>query len=437
MNLGSESETQEFKTSLTQLDKGIKSLAAMMNRCNHGTVYFGVDDDGNVIGLQLGKDSLMEIRNRIKSLIEPDLVCEIESCKTRDGKTYVRVSARGTDTPYSFDGRFYLRNVSADESVSMVTLRKMLANSSTDIITKMRSVHQNLTFKGLTVMLSARDLHLVDDDRFHRNYNLLNDDGEFNVMAEILSDQNPHSMRVVCFAGKDKSHMSECREYHGKSMMICMAEILDYIDSLNQTKVDLSGGKRKEEPLFSFNAFREAWINACLHNSWREGHPPAVFLFDDRIEITSVGGLPFDLSEEDFFKGHSKPVNKSLLTIFFAAGYAEQTGHGVTTILGDYGKDAFCISPSFLDVSMPFAFEPGYVQSRKAMERSISELTTSQIEVLDYIAEHPDAVLNDVAEELSLSLGGVKKIVSTLKEIGVLKREGSKKTGKWSVLIND
>jgi ATP-dependent DNA helicase RecG len=436
MNLGAESETEEFKLSMSQMDKGIRSLTAMLNRHNYGTVYFGVDDNGNVVGLELGKDSLMELRNRIKNMVEPNIVCDISKCVSDDGKTYVKVSAKGSDIPYSCDGRFYLRNVSADESVSMMTLRKMLASGSSDLIVEMRSPRQDLTFKGLTVMLSSHGLHLADDERFHKNYNLVNESGEFNVMAEILSDQNPHALKVVCFAGTDKSSMSERREYSGKSMLICMAEVLDYMDSLNQMKVDLGSGQRKETPLFPFDAFREAWVNACLHNSWREGYPPAVYLFDDRITVTSYGGLPFELSEEDFFKGHSAPVNKGLLTVFFAAGYAEQTGHGVITILDKCGRDAFKISPNFLDVNIPFAFEPGYVQSRKAMERSVMTLTSNQKSVLDYLKEHPNATLQETSDSVAVSLGGVKKIVSVLKERGLLGKEGSKKDGKWVVIFS-
>ena len=55
--------------------------------------------------------------------------------------------------------------------------------------------------------------------------------------------------------------------------------------AINTTKVDLSEGQRKEILLFLYEAFREAWINACLHNSWVEKVPPAVHIFDNRIEI--------------------------------------------------------------------------------------------------------------------------------------------------------
>ena len=78
MNLGKENETQEFKESLSQLDKGLKSLVAMLNRSGAGTVYFGVKDNGDVKGLDIGKNTLMDIRQKIADLIEPKIVCEIQ-----------------------------------------------------------------------------------------------------------------------------------------------------------------------------------------------------------------------------------------------------------------------------------------------------------------------------------------------------------------------
>ena len=73
MNLGKENGTTEFKESLGQLDKGIRSLSAMLNRHRGGTVYFGVDDDGNVIGLDVGNNSLETVRNAVRSLIKPQI----------------------------------------------------------------------------------------------------------------------------------------------------------------------------------------------------------------------------------------------------------------------------------------------------------------------------------------------------------------------------
>ncbi|MBQ0100780.1 MAG: ATP-binding protein, partial [Lachnospiraceae bacterium] len=101
MNIGQENESQEFKESLSQLDKGLKSLTAMLNRHGTGSVYFGVDDNGNVKGLTIGKKTLMDIRSRIRDIIEPQILVNIEELKDEDSHQYIKVSAKGTDTPYS------------------------------------------------------------------------------------------------------------------------------------------------------------------------------------------------------------------------------------------------------------------------------------------------------------------------------------------------
>lgn len=64
-------------------------------------------------------------------------------------------------------------------------------------------------------------------------------------------------------------------------------------EAINITDVNLEGALRKEQSLFDFPSFREAWINACLHNDWKDGIAPSVYMFDDRIEVVSYGGLPF------------------------------------------------------------------------------------------------------------------------------------------------
>ena len=78
MNLGKEDEFQEFKEGLGQLDKGLKSISAMLNRHGCATVYFGVDDNGDVCGLDIGKKTLMDLRNHIADKIEPRVYPDIE-----------------------------------------------------------------------------------------------------------------------------------------------------------------------------------------------------------------------------------------------------------------------------------------------------------------------------------------------------------------------
>lgn len=431
MNLGIENEMQEFKEGLGQLDKGLKSLTAMLNRNGTGTVYYGVDDNGNVKGISVGKKTLLDIRNRIKDIIEPQILAEIKDLVDESDRHYISVSALGTDTPYSCDGRYYIRNVSADESVSNEMLRKMLVSGDADLIRKIPSEVQNLTFVQLLTILAERKIHTNDTEEFYRNYGLINHEGKYSYMAYLLSDQNEVSLKVVRFAGTDKSVMSERTEFGKKCLILSVYQVLEYFKSLNITRVSLENGVREENPVFIFEAFREAWINACLHNSWCEKIPPSVYVFDDRIEIVSNGGIPYGLSEEGFYNGTSRPINKSLLTLFIIAGLAEQSGHGIPIIVSSYGREAFDMHDGIMSVHIGFQYEPENVSQRKQLERSAVHLSSKQKAILEFLKKNPQATLKEVSGEVGLSLSGVKKNVSKLQELEILYREGSKRIGIW------
>ena len=433
MNLGKEGEFTEFKESLSQLDKGLKSITAMLNKHGEGSVFFGVSDAGDVCGLEIGKDTLMDIRNRIRDKIEPRIYAEIKDYADENGKKYIKVSAKGADVPYSYDGRYYVRNVSADEQASNDILRKMLASSDADIIRQKVSPKQQLTFRSFFALLSGVGIHPKDSEEFYGNYGLLNRESEYNVNAYLMSDNNDISIKVVVFEGDNKSVMSKRTEYGKKCLLLSVSEVLEYFKSINTTRVDVGEAQRKEQALFDFPSFREAWINACLHNDWNGGIAPSVYMFDDRIEIVSYGGLPYSLSQEGFFSGTSVPVNKSLLMIFMASKYAEQSGHGVPTIVEKYGRDVFSFDDGMIKVSIPLAFDRVEFAERKNRVSVRKGLTKNQEQVLDYLKNNPMATLQEAASSCELSLGGVKKICLKLQKIGVLEREGSKRDGRWIV----
>ena len=433
MNLGKENEFQEFKESLSQLDKGLRSLTSMLNRHGKAVVYFGVDDNGDICGLEIGKDTLMDIRNRIRDKIEPRIYADIREESDETGKKYIKVSAKGSDIPYSFDGRYFLRNVAADEQASNEILRKMLSNSDADLIRQKPSPMQELTFKSFFAILSGLGIHPKDSEEFYGNYGMLNRDGKYNMNAYLMSDNNDISIKVVTFEGKNKSVMSRRTEYGKKCLLLSMSEVLEYFNSINVTNVDVTGYKRNEQFLFDFPSFKEAWINACLHNDWSGGIAPSVYLFDDRIEIVSYGGLPFSLSLEGFFNGTSVPVNKSLLTIFIVSKYAEQSGHGVPTIVGKYGRSVFSFDDGILKVTIPLSFERAEVLARKNRILQKKGLTVNQKKIYDYLSENPSDSLQEVADNTGISLTGVKKICAKLQEYGILERIGSKKSGSWKV----
>lgn len=438
MNLGIENERQEFKESLTQLDKGLKSLTAMLNRNTEGTVYFGVDDSGTVKGVDIGKNTLLNIRRSAAQLIEPQIVLNIEVLKDEKGKSFIKVHAEGEDIPYSCDGRFYLRTASADEQISSDLLRKMLVSGNTDMLTQITSENQSLSFTGMVPFLKNKGIHASETKEFLKSFGLFNKDVRFNLLAYLLSDQNEMIIKVMRFAGIDKTVVEERISYTQQSLLLTVQQVLEYFALINlPKKVDLGSGIRTETALFDFQSFREAWINACAHNTWTERIPPAIYLYDDRIEVVSYGGLPYGLSVDGFYSGISKPVNHRLFNIFITCHLAEQSGHGIPQITKAYGRDAFSFRDGLLIVTLPFRYEPDYVKARR-IAKSVQELLTeNQKNVLAYLKQNPNASLQQTADACALSLSGVKNITGKLQKMELLERRGSKSNSTWVVLYQD
>ena len=119
MNIGKESEYVEFKESLTELEAGVKSISSMLNRGNDATVYFGVKNNGDIKGLLVGDGTLNKIKDKIKVKIKPSILPEIKFISTENNKDYIEVKASGHNIPYTFDGRYYIRNGASDEQIDI------------------------------------------------------------------------------------------------------------------------------------------------------------------------------------------------------------------------------------------------------------------------------------------------------------------------------
>ncbi|KUE73727.1 hypothetical protein AUQ37_08090 [Candidatus Methanomethylophilus sp. 1R26] len=288
-NLGMEDEFREFKESTTELEKGLASLTAMLNKNGRGTVYFGVNDKGEIIGQDVGRNTLKSISQAINNMVDPPIIAKVEVNSSNDGKKYISVSAKGTDRPYACRGSIFIRSGEEDRKVPMSELRKMFMSSGDNLI-QTTSSNQELSFRELCDLLNENGLHAKDDENLHKSLELLNSEGKYNQQGQLLSDQNPAVLAVVIFRGKDRTFMSMRKEFSGHSLLLEVRDVIGYVESLNETFVDIRPEGRIEQKLFSMTAFREAWINACVHNYWVNMIPPAVHIFDDRMEIISYGG---------------------------------------------------------------------------------------------------------------------------------------------------
>ncbi len=431
MNIGVETEKIEFKRTTGELREGITSLASMLNKNGYGILYFGVKDNGDVVGQQMGDRTLREISQAIANFIKPQIIPIIEH-ELIDDKNVIKIEVRGSEKPYSAYGRYYMRSADEDRELSPTALKELIdRQASSDVLTLVPAPVQTLTFNKLKIAFVTAGL-TVDQTTFEDNTGLKNSDGKYNLMAFLLADENDISIKVVTFAGKDKTVLIKRNEYGGTCLVTAMDRVLDYMESVNETMVTMGNHRRIEERLFDMASFKEAWQNACIHTKWIKGNPPAVYVFSDRIEIISTGGLPVDLNKEEFFKGISKPVNSKLQKIFGQLGYVEQTGHGVPLIISNYGKQAFDITENFVNVTIPFNYEKND-NSVTEPDNKIS-INDAERRVIDYISHNSGITIKEMVAASGYSDGYIRKVLAALKRKKVIERRGGNKTGKWAVL---
>lgn len=428
MNIGMETESAEFKKTTGELREGIISLASMLNKNGKGVLYFGVKNDGEVVGQQIGDRTMREISQGIANAIKPQIIPTIvtELC---DDKNIIKVTVTGDEKPYSAYGKYYMRSADEDREITPPQLRSLMLGASNSIV-NIEANNQELAFEQLKTLYAGNNLTLREDT-FRQNLNLLTRAGTYNLMADILADSNSYSIKVAVFRGTDKTDLVKRNEYGYKCMLVAVKQVLDYMEALNDTAVDVGSGLRKERRLFDFPCFREAWLNACLHNRWSRQTPPAVYMFDDRIEVLSVGGLPEGLTLEEFYEGKSKPVNLELQQIMVQLDYIEQTGHGVPLIVSRYGRDVFDITENFITVTIPL--NKNVKTGVKPDAEGKRDTHSVDRRILALMKKNNFITVAEIGVALGLGTTTVTKRIRRLKEQGIVVRSGSRKSGQWIV----
>ena len=207
-------------------------------------------------------------------------------------------------------------------------------------------------------------------------------------------------------------------------MFKLLEKVTRYAETLNETYFDVSVRPRRAKHLFNIEAFKEAWVNACVHNNWVEKRPPAVFWFDDRLEIMSYGGIPKGMAKEDFLKGKTNPVNEGLMSIFLQCDIVEHSGHGVPIVVREYGEKAYEFSQSFITVTIPFD-RTGFNTDNVAQNVAQKD---EQIKAI--IRANNRITRKEIAANLGVS---VKTVERFLKENSTIHYVGSSKSGHWEI----
>ena len=152
----------------------------------------------------------------------------------------------------------------------------------------------------------------------------------------------------------------------------------------------IDGMERKLEELVPENAFREAIANSIVHRVWDINGAISVFMFPDKIEITSPGGLPADISEDEYLHSQISVLrNPKLGNVFYRLRYIERFGTGITRIRKSYEKSyrkpEFYVFENSIKIILPVVqSEADTPDEQKVMSvlRDGKLLTRTEIETL-------------------------------------------------------
>ena len=300
------------------------------------------------------------LEHYLARLTRPDIAFSFHEITFHGKRIVILLIPAAEKTPTAFDRIRYYRIGSSKVNLMDYPEREaqlfMALRGDTPTIVNTESEYQNLTFTKLFAYYGSKGITL-NKRTFKKNMGLLTKDGKYNVLAQLLSDNSRIPIRFGLFTGKTKaSVMYAVREFGNDCILYSLDGILRYGEVLNVPQADERERivERKEVPLFDQKAFREAVINAFLHNHWLDG-PPTFTLFQNRIEILSKGLLPPKQTMDGFFAGESIPVNEKLSIIFLQLHICEQTGRGVPAIVAAYGKECIRFAENNIRITIPLA----------------------------------------------------------------------------------
>ncbi|MCI8713282.1 MAG: winged helix-turn-helix transcriptional regulator [Ruminococcus sp.] len=482
-----ESRNVEFKVTLPkESEKYTKSVVAFA-KSQGGKLIFGVDDKTREVA-GVDEDELFRmmdsISNAISDSCRPQIVPNIEP-QTVDAKTVIVVTVTpGANRPY------YLKSKGKDKG----TFIRVAGTSRPAYPEKVKELElegariywDELTCIGYEVTDEMVKKLCDDILRFRNkmglpkrdvtltqliNWKLLKKENDSlmasNAFALMTSDYFSFSKtQCAVFRGTERTVFLDKREFSGP-IYEQIVEATDFVLRNIRLGATIDGLVRKESYELPLEAIREMIINAHCHRNLMDDSCIQVAIYDDRLEVTSPGGLYNGLTYEELMNGHSKIRNRAIANVFNKMGLVESWGTGVKRILcaaRDYGlptpsfqvfDDMFRVN-LFRNVfplkeqkyveeaseehrrSIGEALEKHRRNNEKTMEKqqgdSREDLSGTQKQILELLSKDTRISAKKMAEIIGISSRNIEANIRKLKKCGILVRHGSPKNGYWEIV---
>ena len=448
----SECTAYDFKLMLEEKKpkSWLKSVSAFANGLG-GSLFFGIDNDGIVKGLD-----------------DVQYVCESISCKIRDymdplpdvemipqeinGHEILQLKVcAGSYTPYYYvgDGQRVAFIRIGDESLpataeQMVRLVLKGSNKTYD------SLHTDYKAEDYAFTILANTFKTRTSQEWNKKYllsfGLVTNSGNLTNAGALFADDCPMwQSRLYCtrWDGKAKGDAINDAEFTGNVLML-LREAMNFVKSNTKKGWEKLPNGRKNKPEYSERAVLEAMVNHFIHRDYTVmGGEVHLDIYEDRLTITSPGGMynGMLIQDLDIADVSSERRNPILANVMAQLDYMEKRGSGLTRICNetqalDGYKDE--LKPVFK--STPTQFQTIIFASSDKQnvgdfvgDMSETKLTERQQKILNLIKESPTISAKQMSETLSVTTRTIERDLSMMKKAGVLKREGKDNDGVWII----
>ena len=412
-----ETRTLEFKETIT--NTFLKTVSAFSNY-DGGTIYFGIDDDGNIKGLKDVKQACLDIENKINDSIspQPNYTMEIQN----NDQTIKLTVKSGIQKPYLYKSKAFKRNDTATIEADTLELSRLILEGKNISFEELPCRQQELSFEILHRKLKEHiQIEAFNQDTL-RTLNLYDNNNGYNNAAAILADTNHFPGIDIVKFGENISIIQKRATFENRSILEVYEKSIDVFRDYYQYEV-IQGADREKVEKIPEAAFREAIANALIHRAWDIASQIRVLMFDDRIEVISPVGLPSRITEEEYLSGKLSVLrNRNLANVFYRLGFVEIFGTGITRIKHLYEegliKPDFEVSENTIKIVLP------------VFEKNLN-LTENEQTVYKFLSKTMLKPISEIAPYVPFGRSKTTQLLKGMEQKGIVVVEGKGRGTKY------
>jgi len=373
---GGETATVEFKSSAARpIDIAVRMCGMANNRAG-GVIIFGIEDATRAIVGIRDPSLTNDVVLRASRMIKPAVSLSETSVQqwSLDGVTLITVVVPpNSGQLYQYDGACYVRRGTNTVPLSVAEIKAYL-NRSGQAGWELALGPDWMSVEDLDI--DAVERYLAYRAERSRNRKRLGEAAELlPALKAVARDPASGQLRpthagilmfgldpqlplpqseVVCIKYADP--LGVRRYIDRKNLRGTLPELIDqasrFLVQYTRVGATIRGFYREDEPEYPHEALREAVVNAVVHRDYsRSGETVRVFMFPDRVEVRSPGGLPPELTIDDVVELRATSVPRNEVLAGFLRdipGYMERVGSGLRFMVTEM-REAGLPDPEFSD----------------------------------------------------------------------------------------